>query len=131
MDPARRCLNAHCEKYYVRKRVLPFIADAFPITIVPLSQAGLTAKVRPAHGGMEEREKLEKEISDIEAQIVRVTPQAESAQAKDEDKRYFREKELLLRKEKLLLLEKLEKLGARGMRGALGTLLCVWVRSRA
>ncbi|PNW80403.1 hypothetical protein CHLRE_07g316200v5 [Chlamydomonas reinhardtii] len=69
---------------------------------------------------MEEREKLEKEISDIEAQIVRVTPQAESAQAKDEDKRYFREKELLLRKEKLLLLEKLEKLGARASAAGLG-----------
>ncbi|KAG2452119.1 hypothetical protein HYH02_003152 [Chlamydomonas schloesseri] len=53
---------------------------------------------------MEEGEKLQKELNDIGAEIARVSAQAESA--KDaEDKRYFREKELMLRKEKLMLLE--------------------------
>ncbi|KAG2424483.1 hypothetical protein HXX76_014535 [Chlamydomonas incerta] len=53
---------------------------------------------------MEEGEKLQKELNDIGAEIARVSAQAESAKD-DEDKRYFREKELLLRKERLMLLE--------------------------
>ena len=61
---------------------------------------------------MEEREKLQKELNDIGAEIARMSESAESA--KDaEDKRYYREKELMLRKKELLLLEKFE---ARGMR---------------
>ena len=60
---------------------------------------------------MEEGEKLQKELSDIGAEIAKVSAAAESA--KDaEDKRYFREKELMLRKKELMLLE------ARGMFGA-------------
>ena len=65
---------------------------------------------------MEELEKLQKELSGIGAEIVQVFFKAESA--KDaEDKRYYREKELTLRKKEVLLLEKLQ---ARGMREAWG-----------
>ena len=71
---------------------------------------------------MEEGEKLQQELNDIGAEIARVSAQAESA--KDaEDKRYFREKELMLRKKELMLLE------ARGMCGAQTSsscLLCGW-----
>ncbi len=61
---------------------------------------------------MEKLDKLQKELSDIGAEIAQVSAQAESA--KDaEDKRFYREKEITLRKKELLLLENLNALGTR------------------
>ncbi|KAG2424451.1 hypothetical protein HXX76_014504 [Chlamydomonas incerta] len=68
---------------------------------------------------MEEGEKLQKELDDIGAEIARVSAQAESA--KDaEDKRYFREKELMLRKERLMLLEARAAAAGLGVGSAAG-----------
>ncbi|PNW74180.1 hypothetical protein CHLRE_13g588405v5 [Chlamydomonas reinhardtii] len=69
---------------------------------------------------MEEGEKLQKELSDIGAEIAKVSAAAESA--KDaEDKRYFREKELMLRKKELMLLEARASAAGLGVGSAAGT----------
>ncbi len=69
---------------------------------------------------MEELEKVQKEVSDVGAEIIRVSVQAESA--KDaEDKRSLQKEKLLLLEIKVTLQKKelllLEELHARGMRG--------------